>query len=213
MGLLPRYADRAKRIKNHAVINEDPNARLISELRAEVERLKNILSNAAQPEDLQLQLSENEKLVKEMSLTRNEKLAKTEQKHEENRQALVTLGLGNMSATEERSKYFLVNLNSDPSLNELLVYYLNKLTRVGSSTCARQQDIQLTGVGIQDEHCVLSIEDEKLFLEPLDGARTLVNGKAVTDKTEIWDGDRILWGSNHFFRVNCPGQQGRDYNY
>lgn len=38
-----RYADRAKRITNHAVVNEDPNARLIRELKAEVERLKSML--------------------------------------------------------------------------------------------------------------------------------------------------------------------------
>ncbi|KAL1464565.1 hypothetical protein WDU94_004198 [Cyamophila willieti] len=35
-----RYADRAKRIVNHAVVNEDPNARIIRELRQEVEALK-----------------------------------------------------------------------------------------------------------------------------------------------------------------------------
>ncbi|KAG7247775.1 hypothetical protein CRUP_023707, partial [Coryphaenoides rupestris] len=35
-----RYADRAKRIVNHAVVNEDPNARIIRELREEVEKLK-----------------------------------------------------------------------------------------------------------------------------------------------------------------------------
>merc|ERR1712224_571693 len=35
-----RYADRAKRIENHAVINEDPNATLIRELRGEVEKLR-----------------------------------------------------------------------------------------------------------------------------------------------------------------------------
>ena len=35
-----RYADRAKRIVNHAVINEDPNARIIRELREEVEMLR-----------------------------------------------------------------------------------------------------------------------------------------------------------------------------
>ena len=35
-----RYADRAKRIENHAVINEDPNAAIIRELKDEVEKLK-----------------------------------------------------------------------------------------------------------------------------------------------------------------------------
>lgn len=39
-----RYADRAKRIVCKAVINEDPNAKLIRELKAEVARLQQILS-------------------------------------------------------------------------------------------------------------------------------------------------------------------------
>ena len=41
-----RYADRAKRIINHAVVNEDPNARIIRELRAEVDALKEMLKHA-----------------------------------------------------------------------------------------------------------------------------------------------------------------------
>lgn len=41
-----RYADRAKRIVNHAVVNEDPNARIIRELRQEVEALKEMLKHA-----------------------------------------------------------------------------------------------------------------------------------------------------------------------
>jgi len=42
-----RYADRAKRIVNHAVINEDPNARIIRELREEVEQLRELLMSAS----------------------------------------------------------------------------------------------------------------------------------------------------------------------
>ena len=41
-----RYADRAKRIINHAVVNEDPNARIIRELREEVETLRTQLDEA-----------------------------------------------------------------------------------------------------------------------------------------------------------------------
>jgi kinesin family member 1 len=35
-----RYADQAKKIKNKAVINEDPNARLVRELKEELETLR-----------------------------------------------------------------------------------------------------------------------------------------------------------------------------
>ncbi|KAM4612311.1 kinesin-like protein KIF1C [Polymixia lowei] len=38
-----RYADRAKQIRCNAVINEDPNAKLIRELKAEVNRLRDLL--------------------------------------------------------------------------------------------------------------------------------------------------------------------------
>ena len=38
-----RYADRAKRIMNHAVVNEDANSKIVRELREEVEKLRKLL--------------------------------------------------------------------------------------------------------------------------------------------------------------------------
>jgi hypothetical protein len=49
----------------------------------------------------------------------------------------------------EKNKFFLVNLNADPSLNELLVYYLKERTLVGRPEAPNQPDIQLMGLGIQ----------------------------------------------------------------
>jgi hypothetical protein len=49
----------------------------------------------------------------------------------------------------EKNKFFLVNLNADPSLNELLVYYLKERTLVGRPDAPIQPDIQLMGLGIQ----------------------------------------------------------------
>lgn len=42
--LYHRYADRAKQIHCNAVINEDPNNRLVRELKEEVSRLKDLLA-------------------------------------------------------------------------------------------------------------------------------------------------------------------------
>jgi kinesin family protein 1 len=42
-----RYADRAKKIQNKAVINESPQDKLIRELKAENEQLKKLLREAA----------------------------------------------------------------------------------------------------------------------------------------------------------------------
>lgn len=41
--IVHRYADRAKQIRCNAVINEDPNNRLVRELKEEVARLKDLL--------------------------------------------------------------------------------------------------------------------------------------------------------------------------
>ena len=44
-----RYADSAKRIKNHAVVNEDPNARMIRELKEELAQLRSKLGGGVVP--------------------------------------------------------------------------------------------------------------------------------------------------------------------
>ncbi|KAL3290384.1 hypothetical protein HHI36_023724 [Cryptolaemus montrouzieri] len=209
-----RYADRAKRIVNHAVVNEDPNARIIRELRQEVETLKEMLKHATgSPVDdpqsvIHQKLSESEKLYKEVSQTWEEKLMKTERIQNERQQALEKMGISVQASgiKVEKNKYYLVNLNADPSLNELLVYYLKEKTVVGAKGdgVGPEPDIQLSGLGIQPEHCIITIEDGELFLEPLSNARSFINGSQVTQRTQLRHGDRIVWGNHHFFRVNCP---------
>lgn len=67
-----------------------------------------------------------------------------------------------------------------------------------------EPDIQLSGLGIQPEHCIINIKDGCLFLEPVENARSYINGSQVTTVTPLKNGDRIVWGNHHFFRVNCP---------
>lgn len=74
----------------------------------------------------------------------------------------------------------------------------------GRSNLTSQADIQLSGLGIQPEHCIVLIEDGGLVMEPFPGSRCYVNGSQVTERTPLEHGDRILWGNHHFFRVNCP---------
>ncbi|XP_076246434.1 kinesin-like protein KIF13A isoform X5 [Calliopsis andreniformis] len=209
-----RYADRAKRIVNHAVVNEDPNARIIRELRQEVETLKEMLLHATgqgsivgqQRTVITEKLSQSERLMKEMSQTWEEKLVKTERLQHERQQALEKMGISVQASgiQVEKNKYYLVNLNDDPSLNELLVYYLKERTLVGGRSAKTDQDIQLHGLGILPEHCVITIEESGLYMTPLNGARCFVNGTQVMEKTPLLHGDRIVWGNHHFFRVNCP---------
>ncbi|XP_077432241.1 kinesin-like protein KIF13A isoform X2 [Vanacampus margaritifer] len=207
-----RYADRAKRIVNHAVVNEDPNARIIRELREEVEKLKVQLSQAEslKAPELKEKLHESEKLIMEMTVTWEEKLRKTEEIATERQKQLESMGISLETSGIKvgDDKCFLVNLNADPALNELLVYYLKERTHVGADT---SQDIQLFGIGIQPLHCVLELcPDGDVTLMPIGNARTCVNGTMIDSLVHLWHGDRILWGNNHFFRINLPKRKRRD---
>ncbi|KAG8034817.1 hypothetical protein G9C98_007893 [Cotesia typhae] len=191
-----RYADRAKRIVNHAVVNEDPNARIIRELRQEVEALKEMLLHATgqglavgqRRTDITEKISESERLMKEMSVTWEEKLVKTERLQHERQHALEKMGISVQASgiQVEKNKFYL------------------ERTLVGGRSATTEQDIQLHGLGILPEHCVITIEDSALYMTPLNGARCFVNGSQVVEKTPLLHGDRIVWGNHHFFRVNCP---------
>ncbi|XP_075716983.1 kinesin-like protein KIF13B isoform X2 [Rhinoderma darwinii] len=201
-----RYADRAKNIVNHAVVNEDPNARIIRELREEVEKLRDQLTQAESMKapELKERLQESEKLIQEMTVTWEEKLRKTEDVAQERQKQLESLGISLQSSGIKvgDNKCFLVNLNADPALNELLLYYLKDHTLIGSDD---SQDIQLCGMGILPAHCIVDISTEgQVVLTPMKNARTLVNGSVVTHPTQLQHGDRILWGNNHFFRISLP---------
>ena len=95
-----RYADSAKKIVNRAVVNEDPNTKIIRELKEEVERLKAALLNASgggvigngaagdaglqsqppvPPSGIKEQLKESEKLLKQVEKPWEERMDEAQQ--------------------------------------------------------------------------------------------------------------------------------------
>ncbi|XP_065844044.1 kinesin-like protein KIF13A isoform X2 [Oscarella lobularis] len=212
-----RYADRAKRIVNNAIVNEDPNAKVIRELREELDRLRSMLSGGQMPggvgsevdqkevDNLKEKLAISERLMNSITMTWEEKLAETERIHHKRQEALEEMGISIQASGigVESGKFYLVNLNADPSLNELLVYYLRPYMRVGRKDGVPPPDIRLQGLGIHPQHCVLETEDRDLYVTPEKNAQTFINGCLVTERTLLYQGDRILWGNNHFFRVSC----------
>ncbi|XP_022101823.1 kinesin-like protein KIF1A isoform X4 [Acanthaster planci] len=113
-----RYADRAKNIVCKAVVNEDPNAKLIRELKEEVQRLRELLIAEGihidslhsgstegsgqqqriipvQPmkEDALDRLKESEKLIAELNETWEEKLKKTEAIRLQREEMLAEMGV------------------------------------------------------------------------------------------------------------------------
>lgn len=47
------------------------------------------------------------------------------------------------------------------------------VTRIGRPGTEPAQDIQLRGLGIANEHCVIEIEDKDVFITPMKGARSV----------------------------------------
>ncbi|KAF3815350.1 hypothetical protein GH733_016732 [Mirounga leonina] len=208
-----RYADRAKRIVNHAIVNEDPNAKVIRELREEVEKLKEQLSQAEamKAPELKEKLEESEKLIKELTVTWEEKLRKTEEIAQERQRQLESMGISLETSGIKvgDDKCYLVNLNADPALNELLVYYLKDHTRVGADT---SQDIQLFGIGIQPEHCEIDIaSDGDVTLTPKENAR--INLPKRKRRDWLKDFEKEAGPPEHDLDAASEASSEPDYNY
>ena len=93
-------------------------------------------------------LQENEKLMKEMSLTWEEKLTKTGQTQEDRRQALEKLGISVQSSgiKVEKNKCYLVNLNRCEYFSNLKkrIQKAQKFLTCLLTKCAKYQVYQIT---------------------------------------------------------------------
>ncbi|CAF1478921.1 unnamed protein product, partial [Adineta steineri] len=213
-----RYADQAKKIVNHAVINEDEPGTIIRELRDEIDKLRKELADAKaekSAEKLNAEIKENEKLMQTISKDWQERIAETDKISKERHELLEKSGISVCSSGIglEKDRLYLVNLNPDPALNELLVYYLKTKTRIGRPDAPIKQDIELIGVGISPEHCIIEMKNQnQIFLIPLNKQKTYVNGQSIDDETQLRHGDRLLLGCSHFFRLNSPGDRASTNN-
>ncbi|CAF0777272.1 unnamed protein product, partial [Didymodactylos carnosus] len=209
-----RYAEQAKKIVNHASINEDEPGSIIRELRNEIDKLRKELADAKETkkssEKLNAEINENEKLMRTITKDWYERVAETEKISKERHEILEKAGISVCSSGIglEKDKLYLVNLNPDPSFNELLVYYLKTRTSVGRPDATVKQDIELIGVGISPEHCVFEIRNQnQVYLTSINKSKTYVNGQLIDNERHLHHGDRILCGCSHFFRLNLPSER------
>eukprot|EP00729_Bicosta_minor_P001872 gene1872-7943_t len=207
-----RYADTAKKIQTFAVVNEDANAKMVRELREEVLRLRAMLSNSgidgmsvvsdSQMVDLKDRLAESERLMKEMSMSWNEKLRIAHQVLEERARQLKEMGISVQGGgiAVDASKMYLLNLT--PDSDDLTMYYLkDTMTKIGSG---KDQDVQIRGDGILAAHCVLPVESGQIYAMPLPGASVFIDGELISSKVVVAHGQSITMGVGKEFRVVCP---------
>ncbi|KZT74459.1 kinesin-domain-containing protein [Daedalea quercina L-15889] len=203
-----RYADQAKKIKNKAVVNEDPNAKLVRELKEELETLRARVSGssseaiydpkipAAQQKvtyqakdgtiktvtkaELQEQLETSEKLMESLNETWEEKMQRTQEVQKEREKALEELGI-----TIDKNNVGVHTPKRMPHLVNL----------IGRLNSQKPASIRLSGESIGEEHC---------YFENIDGKVTLHAMPDAVTTYKLRTGFRIILGEHHVFRFNNP---------
>lgn len=214
-----KYADRAKQIKNKAVVNEDPQDKLIRELKAENDRLKKELAAAGGPQQIivkeedeeakakmlaamQEQLEANQREMKEMEKSWEQKLEEAKIKEVENEKIRLEEEKAFTAGTPH-----LVNINEDPFLDRKVVYDIKAGEQL---TCGRRgkastHKLQLGGMGIEKDHCYFERQtDGSVWIYPnssKSGLQVRVNGisLALGDGKQLRPNDRICIGPSAFF--------------
>lgn len=166
-----RFASSAKKVRTQPTKNEEADGNLVSSLRAEIEVLRQQLSEigADQKRDVIERMATAQLLHSQFSSTKEELQAQSVAFATRRQQILDNLGLSNgrlasavargetVSVRNDADPY-LVNVCDDPLLSGCLMYALprGRVVRMGSSaTCA----IRIDGLGIQPETCSIVCHD------------------------------------------------------
>ncbi|OXU22796.1 hypothetical protein TSAR_005749 [Trichomalopsis sarcophagae] len=198
-----RYANRAKNIINKPTINEDPNVKLIRELREEIQKLKSLIGKDVSTErPLLAQIYEKQEQEKVLTEEWAEKWRETQKILSEQR----ALGLrkSGVGVVLDSEMPHLVGIDDDLLSTGVTLYHLKEgRTLVGTEDAATTQDIVLTGVDVEPEHCVVELEGGTATLHPL-SPHCWINTAQVDKPTRLSQGCIILLGRNNMFRYNDP---------
>ncbi|KAM9817524.1 kinesin-like protein KIF28P [Neosynchiropus ocellatus] len=208
-----RYAERAKRIQNRAVVNESPTERLVKELKAENARLVQRLSRLDQEGR---RTSDETKELRQL-LTHNELQIRAIQTLWEQhlQEALKDWEQQYANITQERRMMqmfpYLVNVNEDAQLSGVVKLFIQDGDWDVGLRDSDPRSICIRGLGIQEHHAVLRNERRRVTLTPLPGSKVVVNGHTVCESTELQHLDRLILGSNcTYLFMGFPCERGSD---
>ncbi|XP_075164905.1 kinesin-like protein 98A isoform X2 [Haematobia irritans] len=212
-----RYANRAKNIINKPTINEDPNVKLIRELRDEINKLKSMLSGDLQTlqpslkmlEDLQKKEAQEKVLTEEWT----EKWKEAQSILQEQK----SLGLrkSGVGVVLDSEMPHLIGIHNDITTGVTLYSLKEGETFIGTDEAEIPPDIELTGDGIRPQHCTIILKDGICTLHPSPLAQCWLNAHLIDEPTNISQGDIILLGRTNIFRFNNPTEAARlrkEYN-
>ena len=225
-----RYASRAKKIKNKAVVNEDSTTKLVNNLKAEIDALKAQLmggnnnnnnngggggKNADEErkkwdeerEALLAKLKESEQLAQRASMTDDERAKETAL-------AAQDQGMAELVAQREKAKNTpcLLNLSEDPQMDGRIIHFLEykKDISFGRKDANPQPDIILAGLNIAKLQCIIHCGKNAkagFKISNPNGSKTYVNGIPVKKgaNVDLKPHDRIIFGSSNIYRIQIPG--------
>ena len=204
-----RYADRAKKIQNKAVVNESEHDKMVRLLKEENGNLKKMI------EDLQKKLMGNEG---EMHSEDQEAYNELKEQYEANQLAMSDMQKTFEEKLEEAKKHekehigqdvdiskpHLVVLDEDAQLSHKLKYSLANLpVYVGRKHGNPTPQITLLGIGVKQNHAIFEQKGEDIILKPNDKDAEqyiFINGKNIDKNGQIvHNKDRIVFGTNTIF--------------
>ncbi|KAF9526270.1 kinesin-like protein [Crepidotus variabilis] len=216
-----RYADQAKKIKNKAVVNEDPNAKLVRELKEELEVLRARVAGASTeatfdptvpPEkqkvtyqtkdgriktvtkaELQEQMEASEKLMESLNETWEDKMQRTQEVQKEREKALEELGI-----TVEKNNVGVHTPKKMPhlvNLNEdpLMSECLIYQLKLGKTIIGRMDSEKPAAIRLSGDN----ILEEHCALENNDGKVTIVS---MPDSITFLNGKQLTPGQPYKLR-------------
>ncbi|KAG9268979.1 kinesin-like protein KIF28P [Astyanax mexicanus] len=218
-----RYAERAKRIQNRAVVNEGPTERLVKELKAENAKLL-LRLNRLDQEDRPSNHQETKELRR--LLTHNQLQIRAIQTLWEHRlqEALQDWEAQYTSITQERTMMqmypYVVNINEDAQLSGVIKLFIEDGDWDVGLADSSPRSISIRGLGIQEKHAVFCNQQRRVTITPLSGSKVIVNGVPISQKTELQHLDRLVLGSNStYLYMGFPSERGGedwtryDYDY
>ncbi|XP_042732447.1 kinesin-like protein KIF28P [Lagopus leucura] len=195
-----RYAERAKKIRNKAVVNASPTKKLIRELKAENNKLLSRVAELGSAGRQQLTAVIWAGRPRSTQMTWEAQLEEARQEWEQQYSAM-------MQERWMMEKFpYLLNINEDPQLSWVLKHFIQDGTcDVGQSA---SNAIILRGLGILDKHATFTNADGRVTLVPRDKCKVVVNGVTITGETELQHSDRVILGSNSaYLYVGPPAQR------
>ncbi|XP_039757861.1 kinesin-like protein Klp98A isoform X1 [Pararge aegeria] len=207
-----RYANRAKNIINKPTINEDPNVKLIRELREEIDKLRAQISHNTDQIEMEpavlATLQRKEAQEKVLTEKWTEKWRETQQILQE--QKALGLRKSGLGVVLDSDMPHLVGIDDNLLSTGVTLYHLKEgETLIGSEEFTPTPDIVLTGAGVLPLHCRVTLREGVATITPASGAQCWLNTVLLDKPAKLSQGCILLLGRTNMFRYNDPAEAAK----